>query len=105
MKNVDQKIKSFDVVGKTEKVSDFRRNPLLMFKRKEKTLTLVTLGTGIPVPDIMRAGPSNAIIYKKNCIIVDCGRWVIRQIVMANIDFKQIKGVIFTHLHQDHINA
>ena len=102
---MDQKIKDFNVVGKTERVSDFRRNPLLMFARKEKNLTVVTLGTGIPVPDIIRAGPSNAIIYKKNCIIVDCGRWVTRQILMAKITFKQIKGVIFTHLHQDHINA
>jgi len=102
---MDQKIDNFNVVGKTESVGDFRRNPLLMFKRKEKNLTIITLGTGIPVPDIARAGPSNAIIYKKTCIIVDCGRWVTRQLLMANIAFKQIKGVIFTHLHQDHINA
>jgi ribonuclease Z len=36
---------------------------------------------------------------------VDCGRWASRRIIEAGIPFNQIDGLIFTHLHQDHINA
>ena len=94
-----------DIREKLEPITDPRKNPIFMRARKEDKLTVITLGTGIPVPNVMRAGPSNAIINKKNCIIVDCARWATRQIIRAKISFKQIIGVIFTHLHQDHINA
>ncbi|MFX0136891.1 MAG: MBL fold metallo-hydrolase, partial [Candidatus Hodarchaeota archaeon] len=94
-----------DIREKLEPITDPTKNPIFMRARKENKLTVITLGTGIPVPNVMRAGPSNAILYKKNCIIVDCARWATRQMISAKISFKQIKGVIFTHLHQDHINA
>jgi len=103
--NIGKKFNAFGVLGKLEGATDPRLNPIFMPERKEKELTVITLGTGIPVPNILRAGTANAIIYKNNCIIVDCARWATRQIIRAKISFNQINGLIFTHLHQDHINA
>jgi ribonuclease Z len=94
-----------DILAKLAATNDPGRNPIRMPAIREKELTIITLGTGAPVPDIARAGPSNAIIYKKTCILVDCGRWASRRIIEAGIPFNQINGLIFTHLHQDHINA
>ncbi|MBD3230978.1 MAG: MBL fold metallo-hydrolase [Candidatus Lokiarchaeota archaeon] len=82
-----------------------KRNVLFMRKRKEKELTAITLGTGNPVPAINRAGCATAIIYNKTCLLIDCGRWVTRQLIQAEIPFNQIVGLFITHNHQDHING
>ncbi|MHA1301625.1 MAG: MBL fold metallo-hydrolase [Candidatus Helarchaeota archaeon] len=94
-----------NIAEKLVDVSNTHRNPIIMPNRREKNLTVVILGTGIPAPDIYRSGSAAAIIYKKHCLIVDCGRWVSRQVILANIRFEQIKGVLLTHLHQDHLNG
>ncbi len=93
------------IINKLESVQEPGRNPIRMPIRREKELKIITLGTGAPVPDVARAGPSNAILYKRTCILVDCGRWASMRIIEAGINFNQIEGLIFTHLHQDHINA
>ena len=105
MRKSDLEILVENIAEKLEQVTDPYRNPLLMTNRRERKLTIIILGTGMPVPDINRAGSAAAIIYKKNCILIDCGRWVSRQIILAKIRFTQIKGLIITHLHQDHLNG
>lgn len=94
-----------NIIGKILNAREPGRNPIIMPAKQEKELTVITLGTGTPIPDLVRAGPSNAIIYKRSCILVDCGRWASRRIIEAGISFNQIEGLIITHLHQDHINA
>ena len=69
---------------------------------------IVLLGTGTPLPDPERAGPSTAIVVNSTAYIVDAGTGLVRRAAAA-----QDKGVValravnlkiafLTHLHSDH---
>lgn len=93
------------IIKKLVSINDPRRNATMVNPRRRNDLTVITLGTGIPIPDAFRSGFCNAVIHKKTCILVDCGRWASRQVLQARIPFNQINGLILSHLHQDHLNG
>lgn len=70
---------------------------------------VVLLGTGTPIPDPLRSGPSVAIIVKKQAYLVDCGVGVVRRaaeaVTLLGIKPLQppfLNRVLLTHLHSDH---
>ena len=69
---------------------------------------IVFLGTGTPVADPDRFGPSVAIVVNGAAYIVDCGPGVVRRAAAAarnGIDALRVanlKTVFITHLHSDH---
>ena len=72
-------------------------------------MKVVLLGTGTPIPDPMRSGPSVAVIVKKNAYLVDCGTGIVRQAAAAvtQLGIKPLQPaflnrVFITHLHSDH---
>ena len=63
---------------------------------------IILLGTGTPIPDPERFGPSLAIKIKDKIYIIDFGPGVVRRAVAARIKPPQITKAFLTHMHSDH---
>ena len=61
------------------------------------------LGTGNPIPDPERAGPSQAVVFNDRVFMVDCGRGALIRLAGAGISPAMIDRLLLTHLHSDHI--
>lgn len=75
-----------------------------------KETQVVVLGTGNPIPDAHRAGPSIAVIHKGQAYLFDLGAGAVRNATVARYKYdipslypSQICCVFFTHLHSDHM--
>jgi ribonuclease Z len=66
-------------------------------------LTITLLGTGSPLPDPNRAGPSTLITAGSEQYLVDAGRGVLMRLAAAGSAAGQLSAVLLTHLHSDHI--
>ncbi|MFX1508176.1 MAG: MBL fold metallo-hydrolase [Promethearchaeota archaeon] len=66
----------------------------------ETRITL--LGTGTPIPDPERFGPSLAISTDEKVYIIDFGPGVVRRAVAAGFKPVQMTTAFLTHLHSDH---
>ena len=70
---------------------------------------VVLLGTGTPVPDPDRSGPSTAIVVDDRAYLIDFGPGVVRRAQSAALSRKMpavepnnLKVAFATHLHSDH---
>jgi len=66
-------------------------------------MDIVLTGTGSPLPDANRAGPSTLVKAGDTHILVDCGRGVVMRMAGAGSMPSFLAGVLITHLHSDHI--
>ncbi|MBI3090066.1 MAG: MBL fold metallo-hydrolase [Candidatus Tectomicrobia bacterium] len=61
------------------------------------------LGTGCPIPDVQRQGPSQVMLFESGeSVLVDCGSGAAMQLVRAGVPLKKVKTLLFTHHHSDH---
>ena len=67
------------------------------------SLTITLLGTGNPIPDALRAGPSTLVAGAGTTVLVDCGRGVLQRLVAVGVMPPMLDAVLVTHLHSDHI--
>lgn len=65
----------------------------------EITLT----GTGSPMVDPNRAGPSTLVKAGDQTFLVDCGRGVLMRAAAAGVQAANLTALLLTHLHSDHI--
>ena len=64
---------------------------------------IVFLGTGGGPPlRVDRSEPSTLLIVGGRYYLIDCGIGTARRLVEAGIESKDVKTIIFTHLHADH---
>jgi len=61
------------------------------------------LGTGSPLPDPNRAGPSTLVRAGATTLLADAGRGVLMRLAGVGAMAAQIDAVLVTHLHSDHI--
>jgi ribonuclease Z len=66
-------------------------------------IAVTLLGTGGPVPDPHRAGPSTLVQAGGENYLVDCGRGVLMRLAAAGVAPGALTAVLVTHLHSDHI--
>ena len=66
-------------------------------------MRVVTLGTGSPLPDPNRAGPSTLVSVNDRHLLIDCGRGVLMRLAAAGVGAAQLSAVLITHLHSDHL--
>jgi ribonuclease Z len=66
-------------------------------------LQVIILGSGSPLPDPDRAGPSTLIRTSAGDLLFDCGRGVLMRAAAAGSGAGAIRALFLTHLHSDHI--
>ncbi|WP_123025176.1 ribonuclease Z [Mycolicibacterium stellerae] len=66
-------------------------------------IEVTLLGTGSPVPDANRAGPSTLIRAGGQTFLVDCGRGVQQRMTAVGVGANSLTALLLTHLHSDHI--
>ena len=74
-----------------------------MSSSAQTSTRIVVLGTqGGPVPGARRAQPSNAVVVDDRVYLVDAGNGVVRQLVLAHVDYRRVDHIFITHNHDDH---
>ncbi len=66
-------------------------------------MQLVILGSGSPLPDPARAGPSTLVRTTAGDLLFDCGRGVLMRAAAVGSGAAAFRAVFLTHLHSDHI--
>ncbi len=66
-------------------------------------MRITLLGTGSPIPDPNRAGPSTLVQTEDASVLVDCGRGVLLRLTAAGLLPPMLSAVLVTHLHSDHL--
>ncbi len=66
-------------------------------------MKVTLLGTGSPLPDPRRAGPSTLVRSAGACLLIDCGRGVLMRLTGSGVLPPMLSAVLVTHLHSDHI--
>ncbi|MDF2823936.1 MAG: metal-dependent hydrolase [Mycobacterium sp.] len=67
------------------------------------SIDITLLGTGSPLPDAHRAGPSTLVRAGGQSYLVDCGRGVLMRLTAAGVSAAGLTALLLTHLHSDHI--
>ena len=68
-------------------------------------MEVVLTGTGSPLPDANRAGPSTLVKAGDTHILIDAGRGVVMRMTAAGSMPPFLAAVLITHLHSDHVCA
>lgn len=66
-------------------------------------IEVTLLGTGSPIPDARRAGPSTLVRAGGQSFLVDCGRGVLQRAAAVGVGGNSLTALLLTHLHSDHI--
>ncbi|OBJ87637.1 ribonuclease Z [Mycobacterium asiaticum] len=66
-------------------------------------MEVTLLGTGSPIPDPNRAGPSTLVRAGSQVFLVDCGRGVLQRAAAVGVGAANLSALLLTHLHSDHI--
>ena len=66
-------------------------------------IDVTLLGTGSPMVDPNRAGPSTLVRAAESVFLVDCGRGVLMRAAAAGVQAAGLTALLLTHLHSDHI--
>jgi ribonuclease Z len=66
-------------------------------------IEVILLGTGSPIPDPDRAGPSTLLRAGGQTLLVDCGRGVLQRAMAVGVGANALTALLLTHLHSDHI--
>jgi ribonuclease Z len=62
-------------------------------------------GTGSPMPNPQRAGPCNIVIAGNQVFVVDMGENGNRNLNLMGISTAEVKALLLTHFHSDHIDG
>lgn len=66
-------------------------------------MQVIILGSGSPIPDPNRAGPSTLVRTSIGDLLFDCGRGVLMRAAAAASGAAAFQALLLTHLHSDHI--
>lgn len=69
----------------------------------EENLKLTLLGTGTCVPNLRRNASGYVIRHGSTILSMDMGNGIMRQMLKAKIDYREIGGILITHYHPDHV--
>jgi ribonuclease Z len=67
-------------------------------------MQVIILGSGSPLPDPERAGPSTLVRTGAGDLLFDCGRGVLLRAAAVASGAAAFRALFLTHLHSDHIS-
>jgi ribonuclease Z len=67
------------------------------------TFRITFLGTSAAVPTVRRNVSATLVAYQDLKWLIDCGEGTQRQMARANVGFKNLKHIVLSHEHLDHI--
>jgi ribonuclease Z len=70
-----------------------------------RAMKLTLLGTGTPIPDPARRGPSQVVQVGEELVLVDAGSGVLHRLLEAGYAGSRLRRIAITHLHSDHITG
>ncbi|HEY4126233.1 MAG TPA: MBL fold metallo-hydrolase, partial [Rhizomicrobium sp.] len=70
---------------------------------KNGELSVLLCGTNAPLPDPHRAGACTVIAAGNDLYVVDAGLSSVANLLTWRVPLGQVKGVLLTHFHSDHI--
>lgn len=76
--------------------------PKLISHDHKQKFSVITVGTGNPIPDQNRASACTMIQYNGKYYLLDTGNGTNDVMAFNNYAFKDINAIMFTHLHADH---
>ncbi|MEZ5658283.1 MAG: MBL fold metallo-hydrolase [Burkholderiaceae bacterium] len=65
-------------------------------------MQVIILGSGSPMPDPNRAGPSTLVRAGGRSFLFDCGRGVLMRAAAVKAGAAGLNGLFITHMHSDH---
>jgi ribonuclease Z len=68
-----------------------------------ETFRITFLGTSAAVPTVKRNVSATLVTYQDLKWLIDCGEGTQRQIMWANMGFKNLTRIVLSHEHLDHI--
>ena len=82
----------------------------MLSRDREGEMKLTLLGTGTPIPDPARRGPSQVIEAGGELVLIDAGSGVLHRLLEAGYAAPArltmpIRQIVITHLHSDHITG
>jgi ribonuclease Z len=66
-------------------------------------MEIILTGTGSPMVDPNRAGPSTLVRAGDSTFLIDCGRGALMRAAAAGVGAANLTALLLTHLHSDHI--
>lgn len=66
-------------------------------------MQIILTGTGSPMVDPHRAGPSTLVRAGDSTFLIDCGRGVLMRAAAVGVGAANLTALLLTHLHSDHI--
>jgi ribonuclease Z len=70
---------------------------------KPDELSVLLCGTGTPLPDRARAGPCAIVAAGSRIYVIDAGIGSVRNMLLWRIPLEDVKAILLTHFHSDHI--
>ena len=74
-------------------------------KSSDMNIALTLLGTGTPLPDRDRHGPSQIVELDGDVVLIDCGAGTLHRFLESGSNVKAISHILLTHLHSDHVSG
>jgi ribonuclease BN (tRNA processing enzyme) len=65
-------------------------------------MELIILGSGTGIPRLERAYPGHVLRLGGRTLLLDSGPGTVRRALNVGVDYRDIDGIFYTHLHADH---
>lgn len=66
-------------------------------------INVTLLGTGCPRPVMNRFGASTLVQAGNQTLLIDAGRGALQRLTEVNVPWRNVTGLLLTHLHSDHV--
>ena len=65
---------------------------------------LIVLGSGTGIPSLRRASPGLLVFSDSAKILIDSGPGTLRKMLEVGVTYRDIDGILYTHIHPDHVS-